>query len=50
MSIFVPATLSGVETSKYRPFHWICFFDETFRIFNLLSDFFSKWNFSKNGF
>ena len=26
------------------------FFDEIFSFFNLVSDFFSKWNFSKNGF
>ena len=47
--IFVSATLSGVETLKYPSFHGICFFDKIF-FFNLVSDFFSKWNFSKNGF
>ena len=48
--IFASATLSGVETLKYPPFHGICFFDEIFSFFSLVSDFFSKWNFTKNGF
>ena len=45
----VSATLSGVETLKYPPFHGICFFDEIFSFFNLVSVFFSKWDFSKTG-
>ena len=48
--VIVSATLSGEETLKYPPFHGICFFDEIFSFFNLESDFFSKWNFSENGF
>ena len=46
----VSATLSEVETLKYPSFHGICFFDEIFTSFNLVSDFFSKWNFLKTGF
>ena len=43
--IFVSATLSGVETLKCPSSYGICFFDKI-----LASDFFSRWNFSKNGF
>ena len=50
MCIIVSATLTGVETLKYPPFHGICFFVETFSFFSLVSDFFSNWNFWKNGF
>ena len=39
--IVVSATLSGVETLKYPTFHGICFFDEIFKFFNLVSDIFS---------
>ena len=49
-SIIVSATLLEVETLKYPPFHGICFFVEIFSFFSLVSDFFSEWNFSKNGF
>ena len=49
-SFIVSATLSGVETLKYLSFHGIYFFDEIFSFFNLVSDFFSKWYFSENGF
>ena len=52
-ALFVSATLSGVETLKYLPFHEIYFFDKIlifFFFFNLVSDFFSNWNFSKNEF
>ena len=35
--IVVPATLSGVETLKYTPFHGICFFVEIFSFFNLVT-------------
>ena len=38
----VSANLSGVETLKYPSFHGICFFDEIFSFFNLVSDFFSQ--------
>ena len=38
---FFSATLSGVDTLKYSPFH------EIFSFFNLVRDLFSKWNFSK---
>ena len=48
--VFVSATLSGVETLKYPSSYGICFFDKIFSFFNLASDFFSRWNFSKNGF
>ena len=40
--LIVCATLSGLETLKYPPFHGICFFDEIFSFFNLVSYFFSK--------
>ena len=50
MCIIVSVTLTGVETLKYPPFHGICFFVEIFSFFSLVSDFFSKWNFSKNWF
>ena len=43
----VSATLSKVETLKYPSFHGICFFDEIFSSFNLVSAFFSNWDFSK---
>ena len=42
--------LIGAETLKYLPFHGISFFDEIFSFFNLVRDFFSQWNLSKNGF
>ena len=41
------ATLSGVDTLKYLSFHGICFLDKIFSFSNLVSDFFSKWTFSK---
>ena len=41
MKIIVSATLLGVETLKYLPFHGIGFFDEIFSFFNLVRDFFS---------
>ena len=50
MCIIVSATLTGVEALKYPPFYGIFFFVEIFSIFSLVSDFFSKWHFSKNGF
>ena len=40
--LIVSATLSEVETLKHPPSHGICFLDEIFRFFNLVSDFFSK--------
>ena len=42
MTLIVSATLSGIETLKYPPFHGICLFVEIFSFFNLVSDFFSK--------
>ena len=45
----VSATLSGEDTLKYPSFHGIYFFGKIFSFFNLVSDFFSKWTFSKNG-
>ena len=41
-NLIVSATLSGVETLKYPPSHGICFFDEIFSFYDLVSDFFSK--------
>ena len=32
--LFVSATLSGLETLKYSPFHGVCFFDKIFSFFN----------------
>ena len=50
-SLIVSVTLSGIETLKYPSFHGICFFDEIFSFFNLVSsDLFSKLNFIKTGF
>ena len=49
LEIIVSVALLGVETLKYPPFHRICFFNETFSFFKLVSVFFSKWNFPKNG-
>ena len=37
--VIVSATLSGVETLKYPPFHGICFFFEVFSFFSLVGDF-----------
>ena len=38
------ATLPGVETLKYSPFHGFCFFKEIFSFFlNLISDMISPW-------
>ena len=34
---FASLTLSGVETSKYSPFHGFCFFDDIFSFFNLMT-------------
>ena len=49
--IIVSVTLSGIETLKYPSFRGICFFDEIFSFFNLVSsDLFSKLNFIKTGF
>ena len=48
--MIVSATFSAVETLKYTSFHGICSFNEIFSFFNLVNDFFSKWNFSKNRF
>ena len=48
LSFVVSVILSGVETLKYPRFHGIFFFDKIFTFFNLVSDFFSNWNFSKN--
>ena len=42
LAIIVFATLLGVETLKYTSFHEICFFNEIFRFFDLVSDFFGK--------
>ena len=39
-----------VEIRLKIPFHGICFFNETFSFFNLVSDFFSRWNFLKTGY
>ena len=50
-SLIVSVTLSGIETLKYPSFRGICFFDEIFSFFNLVSsDLFSKLNFIKMGF
>ena len=50
-SLIVSVTLSGIETLKYPSFRGICFFDEIFSFFNLVSsDLFSKLNFIKTGF
>ena len=50
-SLIVSVTLSGIETLKYPSFRGICFFDEIFSSFNLVSsDLFSKLNFIKMGF
>ena len=46
--LIVSATLPEVETLKHPPSHKIWFLDEIFRFFNLVSDFFSYWNFSRN--
>ena len=48
-SYFLTQSICG-NTLKYRPFYGICFFDEILSFFNLVSDFFSEWNFIKNGF
>ena len=54
-SLIVSVTLSGYPsfhlTIKYPSFRGICFFDEIFSFFNLVSsDLFSKLNFIKTGF
>ena len=50
-SLIVSVTLSSIETLKYPSFRGICFFDEIFSFFNLVSsDLFSKLNFIKTGF
>ena len=50
-SLIVSVTLSGIETLKYPSFRGICFFDEIFSFFNLVSsDLFSKLNFIETGF
>ena len=46
--LIASATLSEVETLKHPSSHGIYFLDEIFRFSNLVSDFFSNWNFSRN--
>ena len=46
-NLIVSAALSGVETLKHPLFHGICFSDKVSSFFNLVSDLFSKWNFSQ---
>ena len=46
----VCATLPGVETLKYPPFHGIWVLSRWLVFSKLVSDIFSKWNSSKHGF
>ena len=50
INIFVSATLSGVEALNTLHFTGFVFSTSFLVFFDLVSDFFSKWNFLKNGF